>query len=86
MLNSYYFQNLQTNHKQSQILLLRKRIIVIVKEEISGFKEKTNKKYIYFNSYSGVFHLRGDKDDLNLLKELGIGVRRNSGFGSIDLI
>ncbi|MCS4585970.1 hypothetical protein FZ990_12235 [Clostridium perfringens] len=42
--------------------------------------------YILFNSYSGVFHLRGDKDDLNLLKELGIGGRRNSGFGSIDLI
>ncbi|HFD2030029.1 CRISPR-associated endoribonuclease Cas6 [Clostridium perfringens] len=59
---------------------------VVVKEEISGFKEKTNKKYIYFNSYSGVFHLRGDKDDLNLLKELGLGCRRNSGLGSIDLI
>ena len=33
-INSYYFQNLQTNHKQSQILLLRKRIIVIVFHKI----------------------------------------------------
>lgn len=59
---------------------------VVVKEEIKGFKEKTNKKYIYLNSYSGMFYLSGDKDDLNLLKELGVGSRRNSGFGSIDLI
>ncbi len=59
---------------------------VVVKEEINGFKEKTNKKYIYLNCYSGSFYLKGDKEDLNLLKELGVGGRRNSGFGSIDLV
>ena len=87
-----YFANLSLKSfrgyglKEELVFTPLKMKKVVVKEEISGFKEKTNKKYIYFNSYSGVFHLRGDKDDLNLLKELGIGVRRNSGFGSIDLI
>lgn len=57
---------------------------VVVKEEIQGFKEKTGKKFIYIKAYSGVFKLKGNIDDLGLLKELGVGARR-SGFGTIDL-
>lgn len=59
---------------------------IVVKEEIAAFKKITNKKYIYLNCYYGIFYLSGDKEDLNLLKELGVGARRNSGFGAIDLI
>lgn len=58
---------------------------VVVKEEIKSFSEETNKRYIYFNGYSGVFKLAGDIEDLNLLKALGVGARRSSGFGAIDI-
>lgn len=56
----------------------------VVKEEIKGFKDKTGEKYIYIKAYLGIFKLSGNIDDLNLLKELGVGARR-SGFGNIDL-
>lgn len=57
----------------------------VAKEQIKGFKEKTGKEYIYIKAYSGIFKLSGNIDDLNLLKDLGVGARR-SGFGNIDLI
>ena len=57
---------------------------VVAKEEINGFKEKTGKRFIYIKAYSGVFKLVGNTEDLNLLKELGVGARR-SGFGTIDI-
>ena len=57
---------------------------IVVKEQIKGFKEKTGKEYIYIKAYSGIFKLIGNTEDLNLLKELGVGARR-SGFGNIDL-
>lgn len=57
---------------------------IIAKEQIKGFKEKTGKEYIYIKAYSGIFKLIGNTEDLNLLKELGVGARR-SGFGNIDL-
>ena len=59
---------------------------VVVKEEINGFTEVTNKKFIYFTAYSGTFKLKGDIDDLNLLMDSGFGCRRSSGFGNIDLV
>lgn len=58
----------------------------VVKEQIDGFTIKTNKKFIYLNGYSGIFKLKGSTEDLNLLKELGVGCRRSTGFGNIDLI
>ncbi|MGL4760834.1 MAG: CRISPR-associated endoribonuclease Cas6 [Sarcina sp.] len=57
---------------------------VVAKEEIGGFKDKTGKRFIYIKAYSGVFKLLGNTEDLNLLKELGVGARR-SGFGTIDI-
>lgn len=58
----------------------------VVKEEIRGFTEVTNKKNIFIDSYSGIFNLEGDKEDLNLLLQDGVGFRRSEGFGLIDLI
>lgn len=58
----------------------------VVKEEIEGFTNKTNKKFIYLNGYSGIFKLKGNVEDLNLLKDLGVGGRRATGFGNIDLV
>ena len=59
---------------------------VVVKEKIASFTEKTGKEYMYVNSYSGVFMLKGDNEDLNDIHKLGIGFRRNQCFGMIDLI
>lgn len=58
----------------------------VVKEEIECFINKTHKKYMFINCYSGIFKLEGDIEDLNLLLQNGLGYRRNQGFGTIDLI
>ena len=57
----------------------------VVKEEISGFKEKTGKKYIYINGYKGRFVLEGDREDLNDMYMLGLSFRRNQGFGMLEI-
>lgn len=59
---------------------------VVVKEKIASFTEKTGKEYMFINSYSGVFILKGDSEDLNAIHKLGIGFRRNQCFGMIDLV
>lgn len=59
---------------------------VVVKEKISGFKEVTKKDTFYITGYKGIFKLTGDKEDLRLLYELGIGYRRSQGFGNVEVI
>ena len=59
---------------------------IVVKESIKSFNLKTNKDYIFINSYSGMFRLEGSPIDLNDIYMLGIGFRRNQGFGMIDLV
>lgn len=59
---------------------------VVVKESIKAFKEKTLKDFMYINSYKGVFALKGSMYDLNDIYLLGIGFRRNQGFGMIDIV
>ena len=53
----------------------------VIKEKVS-----TTDGYIYLESYKGVFKLVGDPEDLNTIHELGIGFRRNQGFGMIEVI
>jgi CRISPR-associated endoribonuclease Cas6 len=59
---------------------------VVVKEKINGFKDKTEKEIMFVNAYEGVFLLKGNKEDLQILTDLGLGFRRNQGFGMIELI
>lgn len=59
---------------------------VVVKEKIKGFIEETKKEVIFITAYSGIFELQGNIEDLNLLKQLGVGFRRSEGFGLIDLM
>lgn len=59
---------------------------VVIKEEIKSFKEITNKKFLYINAFSGIFILEGNKDDLKLLYQGGLGFRRSEGLGLIDLV
>lgn len=59
----------------------------VVKEEISEFKENSNKKYMFVNAYKGEFILQGDTEDLNDIYKLGAcSFRRNQGFGCIEPI
>lgn len=59
---------------------------VVVKEEISGFKESTSKNTFYVNAYSGTFKLTGDIEDLNFIYQSGIGFRRSQGFGMLEIV
>lgn len=58
----------------------------VVKEEISEFCEKSNKKYMFINAYKGEFILQGEMEDLNDIYKLGVSFRRNQGFGCIEPI
>ncbi|MBE6066080.1 MAG: CRISPR-associated endoribonuclease Cas6 [Clostridium lundense] len=62
---------------------MRKRV---VKEDITAFRNNTNKPYYYVNSYAGGFTLQGDIKDLNDLYKLGIGFKRGQGFGMIEIV
>lgn len=59
---------------------------VVVKEEIGGFKKLNNNRYLFVNAYRGTFKLEGQKEDLNLIYQLGIGFKRNQGFGMINIV
>lgn len=58
----------------------------VVKEEITGFTDVSGKQYLYVNGYSGTFMLYGDIEDLRDLYMLGLGFKRNQGFGMIEVL
>lgn len=66
-----------------QEVLMKK---VVVKEEISGFKNVTQKQIFYVNAFSGIFKLEGDAEDLDFIYKAGVGFRRSQGFGALDLV
>lgn len=82
LLNSYRGYGLKRELSFESISMKK----VVVKAEIKGFAEKSNGKYLLINSYKGLFKLFGDKEDLNLLYQLGLGYRRNEGFGMVDIV
>ncbi|EOD01819.1 CRISPR-associated endoribonuclease Cas6 [Caldisalinibacter kiritimatiensis] len=59
---------------------------VVVKEKIKAFTEQTGKEYMYINAYKGTFILEGHKKDLEDIYRLGVGFRRNQGFGMVEVI
>lgn len=59
---------------------------IVVKEDISDFKNITDKEIYYVNAYKGIFKLNGDVEDLNLIYQSGIGFRRGQAFGMVDLV
>jgi CRISPR-associated endoribonuclease Cas6 len=66
-----------------QSVLMKKKI---VKEEIEDFIKVTGRRTYYVNAYAGVFKLKGAKEDLEDLYQLGIGFRRSQGFGMIEVV
>lgn len=66
---------------QFKPLKIRKEV---VKHRI---REKNIDNKIYtFTCFSGTFELSGDPEDLNLLYQLGIGLRRAQGFGMVEVV
>lgn len=64
-------------------VLMKKRVI---KEKISEFTKKTGKDIFYITGYEGIFKLTGDKEDLNLIYKIGVGFRRGSGGGCLEIV
>ncbi|MCL2322457.1 MAG: CRISPR-associated endoribonuclease Cas6, partial [Oscillospiraceae bacterium] len=58
---------------------------VVVKEEIAEFTEKTGKKFYNVNALNGLFKLRGNREDLNLLYKTGLSFRKSQGFGMLEV-
>ena len=58
----------------------------VIKQEFNDFTKNSNKQYMFINAYSGIFNLEGEREDLQLLLENGIGFRRSEGFGLLDLV
>lgn len=59
---------------------------VVVRQELREFEEKTGKSYLYVNSYEGIFKLSGNLHDLKDLYSLGLGFKRNQGFGMLEVV
>lgn len=57
---------------------------VVVKVDNDFIKDC--KKYYNINSYKGIFKLKGDIEDLDLLYQLGLSFRRNQGFGMLEVM
>lgn len=64
-------------------VLMKKRV---VKEKISKVTKRTSKDIFYITGTEGIFKLTGDKEDLNLIYKMGLGFRRSSGFGCLEIV
>ncbi len=58
----------------------------VVKHTLQGFREKTGKPYMTLTCYEGQFRLRGHPEDLQMLYQIGIGLRTGQGFGMVDVV
>lgn len=58
----------------------------VVKHTLKGFREKTGKPYMTFTCFEGYFKLKGDPRDLQMLYQIGIGLRTGQGFGMVEVM
>ncbi|WP_028844134.1 CRISPR-associated endoribonuclease Cas6 [Thermodesulfovibrio thiophilus] len=58
----------------------------VVKHTLSGFRQQTGKPYMMLTCFEGCFRVTGDKEDLSLLYQMGIGLRTGQGFGMVDVV
>lgn len=58
----------------------------VVKHTLKGFRERTGKPYMTLTCFEGCFKLKGDPRDLQMLYQIGIGLRTGQGFGMVDVI
>jgi len=62
---------------------LKKQVVKLKHEEFAMLNEE---QILYVNAYRGTFRLKGDPEDLALITQLGLGFRRSSGFGNLQLV
>lgn len=58
----------------------------VVKHTLKGFREKTGKPYMTLTCFEGCFKLKGDPRDLQMLYQIGIGLRTGQGFGMVEIV
>lgn len=58
----------------------------VVKHTLKGFREETGKPYMTLTCFEGCFKLKGDQHDLQMLYQIGIGLRTGQGFGMIETV
>lgn len=64
-------------------LLIKKQVI---KHTLKGFREKTGNPYMTLTCFEGRFRLKGDRRDLQMLYQIGVGMRRGQGFGMVEVV
>lgn len=57
----------------------------VVKHTLKDFREKTGKSYMYLTCFEGYFKLKGDPRDLQMLYQIGVGLRTGQGFGMVEV-
>jgi len=62
---------------------MKKQVVKLRHEEFETLNEE---QILYVNAYRGTFRLKGDPEDLALIAQLGLGFRRSSGFGNVQLV
>lgn len=82
ILENYRGYGLKESMQFTPVLMEEK----VIKEEIEGFKKVSGKSIYYVEAYSGIFKLCGDVQDLKDIYMLGMGYRRNQGFGMIEVV
>ncbi len=58
----------------------------VVKHTLKGFREKTGKPYMTLTCFEGCFRLKGDPQDMQMLYQIGIGLRTGQGFGMVEVV
>lgn len=58
----------------------------VVKHTLKGFREKTGKPYMTLTCFEGCFRLIGEPADLQMLYQIGIGLRTGQGFGMVEVV
>ncbi len=58
----------------------------VVKHTLKGFRETTGKPYMTLTCFEGIFKLKGDPRDLQMLYQVGMGLRRGQGFGMVEVL
>ena len=61
---------------------MKKQVVKLKHEEFAGLKDQI----LYVHAYRGLFRLKGDPEDLALIKQMGLGFRRSGGFGCVQLV
>lgn len=58
----------------------------VVKHTLRGFRETTGKPYMTLTTMQGTFKLKGAREDLQMLYQIGIGLRTGQGFGMVEVV